>query len=304
VVVFVGCAGYIATSFVWSEIIDVLRGADLPFLLLGGTTSILVFWLLRTARWQQLLRNLGIGVSFRRLYFWNVLTLGLALVTPMQSGELLKLRLLKRGANIDLSLGLATFAAERIADIGVLAVLALVALPLRRSADDLTVMSGIIGSVVVVSVVLRALTVSRWLPALVRPFAEALHNSANTLPRIATLLALTAGCWCVTALGWQASLRSIGVDVDFIAVVALVCVVTIVNVLSFIPGGLGISEVSTTVFLVQLGVPQTQAQAGAVIVRVYGLIIIALSLLHLGVGRLGWPRLEDGSRVRLRPPSE
>jgi uncharacterized membrane protein YbhN (UPF0104 family) len=266
--------------------------------MLGGVGSILTVWLLRTARWQGLLRNLGLRVSFGQLYFWNALSLGLAVVTPMQSGELLKLRLLRQEARVDLTRGLATFATERIADMGVLALLALVAVPLRRSVSDLTVILAIFGSVMVAALLLRALARSRWLPALLRPFATALQDCADTLPRMATLLALTVGCWCVTAVGWQACLGSIGVELDFIAAVALVCVVTIVNVLSFIPGGLGISEVSTAVFLLQLGIPDTQAQAGAVIIRVYGLILVALSLLHLGLGQIPWLRLPQAADDR------
>lgn len=279
------CAAYVAATFTWSEIATVLGRADLGLLLVAGYGSILLVWLARTARWQALLRSLGIRVRFRDLYLCNAIALGLATVTPAQSGELLKLRLVKRYASVDLTRGLATFGAERVADLLVLAALALGALALQGSSRDLPALGAVLATIVAATLLGWAIGRSGRLPRRLRPFAVALGDSAGTTAAKVTLLALTVVGWCATAFGWQACLASVGIDLTFVQAVGLVCLVTVANVLSLVPGGLGVSEVGVTAFLLGLDVPLSQAQAGALVIRVYGLMFLALSLLHLAAAQ-------------------
>ena len=64
------------------------------------------------------------------------------------------------------------------------------------------------------------------------------------------------------------------------------------TLLSLIPGGIGVAEVLTIEALVAMGIAPAAAQAGALILRLYGLIGIVFGLCHLMV----WPFLGRASR--------
>lgn len=282
------CLAYVGATFAWSSVSAALGAADLLLLVGGGGGSILAVWLTRTLRWHLLVRQLGLQVRFRDLYYCTALALGLATVTPLQSGELIKLRLLRRYTAVDLTQGLGTFAAERAADLLVIALFALAAMlllpPLMVTRFELV---PILGVLAIAALVLNPPVATRLLPKRARGLLAALSSTRST-PGVRTrLFLLTVVCWGTTAAGWQVSLRSVGVEIDLVQSVALVCVVTLVNVLSLVPGGLGVSEVSTAAFLGQLGISAPEAQAGALAIRVYGLMILVLSVFHLLVVS-GW----------------
>ena len=139
---------------------------------------------------------------------------------------------------------------------------------------------------VVVAIVAGAVALQRasdlgWVPARLRPLVTALNACAATWMAKVGVLGWTLTCWMATAIGWQLCLRSVGVELGFMQAISLVCGVTLVTVLSLIPGGLGASELGTVAMLVQFDVPIAEAQAAAVILRVYGVMFILLSLLHV-----------------------
>ena len=59
-------------------------------------------------------------------------------------------------------------------------------------------------------------------------------------------------------------------------------VVALISILSLIPGGVGISEASTTQILIQYGLAAPAAQAGLLVLRSYFVLAIALGAAHLG----------------------
>jgi hypothetical protein len=68
--------------------------------------------------------------------------------------------------------------------------------------------------------------------------------------------------------------------------VALMSDVSLVSVLSPVPGGLGILEVSSAQIPTGFGFAAPAAQAGAPVIRSYSLVDIALDLGHLGEWQL------------------
>ena len=100
------------------------------------------------------------------------------------------------------------------------------------------------------------------------------------------MLALTVASWVLVGLGWQISLHAVGIDASLATVCWLVSLVTLGTLASFIPGGIGIAEVITIEVLAGLQASPAIAQAGALILRAYGLIGIAFGLVHLLVWAL------------------
>jgi len=73
-----------------------------------------------------LLQSLGITISFRHIYISSALSMSIALLTPLMSGEILKIELLKREGIIDRTPGYTTFALEKALDSIMLLLLGLV----------------------------------------------------------------------------------------------------------------------------------------------------------------------------------
>jgi uncharacterized membrane protein YbhN (UPF0104 family) len=50
--------------------------------------------------------------------------------------------------------------------------------------------------------------------------------------------------------------------------------------MSFVPGAVGVSEISISTILTKMGIENSLAQTGAIAVRGYALVILVLTLLH------------------------
>jgi uncharacterized membrane protein YbhN (UPF0104 family) len=100
------------------------------------------------------------------------------------------------------------------------------------------------------------------------------------------------------ALGWQACFAAVSLHLELATVLSLSALVALVNLLSLVPGGIGVAELGISVALTRLGVPAVQAQAAALSIRAYTLLIVAMALLHY----LAW-RLRERRPGRPPPPT-
>src|SRR5437867_234900 len=152
------CIRYIFVRFQWSKIIRILQSADLVWLLVGGTSSILIYWFLRACRWSVILGNLGINIDFGTLYLCSAVSLSMAIVTPAQSGEMLKVELLKKRGLMERFPGYGSFIFERYIDSCAIVMLAIFGLSGRMTfvrKEILTlflglIMAGLLTAIVVV----------------------------------------------------------------------------------------------------------------------------------------------------------
>jgi len=106
-------------------------------------------------------------------------------------------------------------------------------------------------------------------------------NSVGSLKSLSIIMLLTIAGWFIIGFGWQITLNSIKIEIGFFETLAMVAVVSIINILSLIPGAIGISEVSISLYLgmaKQMSI--VEAQSGALIIRLYGLMIIILGIIH------------------------
>ncbi|HYA41081.1 MAG TPA: hypothetical protein VEF34_07240, partial [Syntrophobacteraceae bacterium] len=77
-----------------------------------------------------------------------------------------------------------------------------------------------------------------------------------------------------------------GVQIAFFKTLALMSIVTLVSILSLIPGGLGISEAGSSQVLIWLGFASTAAQTGTLVLRSYSIIAIVLGVGHIVVWKM------------------
>jgi glycosyltransferase 2 family protein len=218
-------------------------------------------YLLRFVRWQLYLRrqDVRVPIGSSALVFGAGLSLS---ITPGKLGELVKSYLLREMHDVPATLTAPIVVAERVTDLIALLVLAISGVAAYGLAPTLVAVAG---AIVAVGLVLLAWTrPTRALidfvtgPAKMRRLREPLHETLGhlaTLCRPATLVVATAiaipawGCECV---GFALICNAFpGAHVELGLAAAIYAGTTIAGALSFLPGGLGVTEGAMTLALVE-----------------------------------------------------
>ncbi len=294
---------YIGRTFRWKEIGHALQNVNLTVLVLGGGASIVLYWMLRTLRWHILLQRTNTSVPLLDLYLCTAVSLSFALFTPLQSGEMLKIELLKRYGMISRSPGYGSFLVERALDLTT--VLAMACLSLLTTLNILPnrayayyFISGLAIVCIAGLLILRKLRLKG-------PAQQMLDHMRECVRDVSTFLlvtVITCASWASVAFSWQIFLDSASVHLSFSQSIAMMSVVALISILSLIPGGLAITEAGSSEVLLRFGFVPAMAQAGALVLRSYSVIAIVLGALHLGLWKV--VRMQRGSRRRDVPPRD
>ena len=277
------CIYYIINSFQWEQIWQVLKQANLFIFFVGSITTLILYWLTRCLRWYVILRNENKSVSFFRLYLYTAIAVGFSTITPFQAGEALKVELLKKHDAARVS-GYTGFAIEKILDILFILLFALIGLNAEFNAKFKIYIYIVVAGLIFFSIFFFALV-------FLLPYKklDKLRQALKERVKIGVLVQaslLTFISWILTAVGWHLVLQSIGIYLDLHQIALLLSLTTLVGIISFVPGGVGVSEISISQILIKLGYETSLAQAGALAIRGYALVIIALAIIHLIVLQL------------------
>lgn len=298
-VIFVACAWYVAVSFEWKSIWEVVSRANLAWLLLGGGVSIIIYWVLRAARWYLLVRSLGVRIRFVDLYLCSTVSLSLSIFTPLSSGETIKVELLKKHGALTRSEGYGSFLLERGLDLFVVVVIGCVSLLSRFGFLHGRSTAYWVLAVAVFAGALGLFTLRRVrLRGRLGEVIGCMTSCVNDWRTISCVAVLTLASWCTVGLSWEILLHSIGINLGFADAMALMSLVALVSILSFIPGGLGISEAGISQVLTRFGYDAVTAQSGAVILRSYTIMVGLLGIIHLVLWRLENARRRSGIEGR------
>ena len=284
------CSVYIARNFQWREAFTLVSGANLAWFLAGGGGGVIGFWLMRTLRWRLLLRETQPHVPLVDLYLCSAVALSLSVFTPFQSGELLKVELLKKYGHVGRLPGYSTLLLERIADFYAVIAIGIIALATRLGSashvDAAWLALLLLGMPVAAYLLLHRLRVIGRVGQVVNQ----IQSSVSSPTALCMLLILTFLSWTMSALAWQACFLSLSIALGFSDMLGLLSIITLVTIASFIPGGLGVAEAGVTELLIGYGISTPLAQAGALILRALSLLIVAMGLFHwLWLG-LKWKR--------------
>src|SRR5207245_1660490 len=100
----------------WRDAGSLLANAKLVWFVAGGVSGSVAHWLIRAFRWRFLLRRMQVKVDLLDAYLCSGVALGLAVFTPGQSGEVLKVELLRRYHGVGRMAGYSALFVERIVD--------------------------------------------------------------------------------------------------------------------------------------------------------------------------------------------
>lgn len=271
-----------------------------------ATPFVLLTYLVRYWRWDWLLRRQGHQTP--PLRGLGAYLAGFALTaTPGKAGELLRLRYFAR-MGVPPQNSLATFVFERASDLLVILLLSLLAAPLfptlgMMAAIVLTFV-GLLFAVARWPAALRSLGLLgqrmpwAWMRRLVALALGAAHELRQCLTLPAMVRSVCSGgvAWGLTSAVFLWICWKLDINLPSGVAWGIYPLAMLVGALSFVPGGVGTTELAIVLMLRQLGVSPPEAWAAAIAVRLVTL------WFAVGVGFLAMLAMEL-SRSGERSPS-
>jgi glycosyltransferase 2 family protein len=298
------------------ELADALRGFDLVWLvpILG-----LAFlnYVVRFFRWQYYLRVVGLRVETRRSL--GIFFSGLAMsVTPGKIGELFKCLMLKREIDAPYARSVPVVINERLTDL--VAIVVLAGLGVARYPTGRVVFAAGVAAMVVAIVVLAFSPhlAERLGPWLAHRFArEGMADSATEMGRVFVRLLrpgplalgtlLGVGAWFAECVAFRLVFVGLGyTDISLFEATFIYALATLAGAVSFLPGGLGVTEATMAGLLALFEIPKQTAAAATLIIRActlwfavaLGVVSYALHMRRYGGGAAVSP---DGDRAAPPP---
>jgi uncharacterized protein (TIRG00374 family) len=296
-----GVAVYVGFS-IWADVgrVGEALGAFSWWAGLGACVLALGNYAIRFGRWQYYLHVLGLKVGARDSA--GVFLAGFALtVTPGKLGEAVKALLLRASHGISATRTAPIVIAERVTDLVALLLLALVGVfTFDVDRRFLVVGAGlVVAGLLVISVdplARGAIAIAARLP-LLRRFAHRMdefhaHTAVLLAPRpLLAASAIAVAAWFLECIAFWLVVRGFpGAAIDMRSATFIYAAMTVAGALSFLPGGLGVTEAGMLALLVRfaIGVDRGTAAAATFITRASTLwfaVAIGLPALLLYVRR-------------------
>lgn len=259
-----------------------LERVSLVHLFVYGGLSIMLYWMIRALRWHLLLKRTNTIVPFFDLYMCTAVTLSFSIFTPLQSGEVLKVELLKKYGMIQRFPGYGSFLVERAIDLAtVLTIAGISLITTLNILSDRSYAVYLIAAVICCGVLGIYLLYRLRLTGKAQQLLDCMNQCIGSASGLLWVTFITCVSWASVALSWDILLDCGSLQLDFPKTLALMSIVTLISILSLIPGGLGISEAGTSQVLIWFGFVPSAAQTGTLMLRSYSIIAIALGVAHL-----------------------
>jgi uncharacterized protein (TIRG00374 family) len=273
-------------------------GAFTPALILPVLGLTLANYALRFVKWHYLLGRAGVEVSrgHSLLVFLSGFSMG---ITPGKLGELIKSYLLRLSHGVPMTRTAPVVIAERIADLLALLVLSLAGIFTYASDGRIRGlllvcglfvigMTAVLASQRLLEGLARALGRVRPLAGVARRLVDFAHPMAALLTPVPLLLntLLSLAAWLCECVGFYLVIQALpGAAAPLTLAVFIYAATTILGALSFLPGGLGVTEGSMTLLLVKLasGLTRSAAIAATLVIRLctlwFAVVVGLLALL-------------------------
>jgi uncharacterized membrane protein YbhN (UPF0104 family) len=271
-------------AFDWALAIAALARID-PWSLLPWLALIcLGIYAASTARWIALNGLPWRWRVLRDVQSYVAISIAIGLATPMQVGEALKVKY-ARDSGVSLGASATKLVLERLLDLACVAALVGAGLLQRLGVPPAL-------ALLLLALPLLVLTLSVLVPLRLRDGSRIAGWIGPPLPigAVCVTAIATAAKWALTLWLWLSLLAAIGITPGIWQGMMLVGLVALAGIVSMVPAGLGVQEVSAAVLLAAMGYPAGQAEAGALALRLLLPVMLVVGLAH-------WPLLRR--RVRL-----
>lgn len=249
------------------KIADTLSQTNLIYILLA-----LTFWfigsIVRTGRWDYLLRRTGIDVNFPRLMKYYICSMSISNLSPAKTGDPVRAVFLKKIEKESFSKGLGSIFAERIFDIITLALISLISLWMLAAQSlwikrvylaigiyALFIFFGLYlafspkklewflgGIVSLFSFIPKVGRLEDKLESFSKNLRKSLKIYGNPLTILISIL-FSSMVWIMNSFLVKMVFLSLGLDVSFLVILATYSTGILVGLLTLLPGALGSSEI-------------------------------------------------------------
>jgi uncharacterized protein (TIRG00374 family) len=246
----------------------------------------------RFFKWEYYLKI--IDVKLHKLDSLSIFMSGLIMsITPGKMGELLKSYLVKQVNGTSISKTAPIVFAERATDFLSLTILALAGAYFYEYGKNIIIIIGLIiltGLIIIsnkklfykiISIISNFSFISKHILKI-----RTAYESSSKLLSITPLLLMTllsVVSWGFECFGYYLILTNFEMEIDVLWAIFSYSFATIVGALSMLPGGLGVTEGSLTLMLVQKGLSEHNAFAATFIVRAvtlwFAVLVGAISVL-------------------------
>jgi uncharacterized protein (TIRG00374 family) len=273
---------------------------------------------LRWLKWEYYLRRLALGAGVGRLDSALIFCSGMVMsVTPGKVGEVFKSYLLKRVNGVAVSRSAPIVLAERLTDG--LAMLLLMALGLTLypparpvfAALVIATFAGILVlqyrqlSLALIGGVSRAPLGAKVAPKLLTVYESTAQLLNWRVLGVSTLISFISwGCECLAFYYVLVGLGVEGTALLALQATFIFAASTLFGLVSLLPGGLGVSEVTSAGMLVAIvGLPASAATTATILIRFctlwFGVLVGVVALAWFGrrYGEDGGERLQDTAEV-------
>jgi uncharacterized membrane protein YbhN (UPF0104 family) len=272
------------SHFQWRDVFAQLRGVDFVRLAIEVWIVHFAYVVVRAWRWRIAIRHANPSMSFLDFYWITAIVVSLSILTPGQFGEALKVELLKRRGLMNRLPGLGAFVLERLLDLLVVAGMGLGGFVFGSGLAKRHANIGIGAAVLVVLALLALYILLRFDPGgRASHWLVSMRSGTNSPGSWIAMALLTICSWALVTAGWLIVLAAVQIHLSVVGAVWLISLVTLGVLLSFIPGGVGISEVLAAAALTNMGILSGTAQTGALMLRMYALMVVLFGLAHLAV---------------------
>lgn len=271
-------------------VLAALRRVGSPVLVAIFALSLLNY-LLRFWRWQRYIAAFGHGLPWWRHFLYYLAGFTLT-VTPGKAGEAVR-SLYLHSHGVSYAQSLAALFVERLLDVLAMSLLALLILLARPDYAWLVVIAWVL------TLGLGWLVTRAWLPGKLRGWAQQ-HRHGHHFERLARLLdsaavllrpgyllfglGLGVLSWGLEGFSLYLLAHDVGIGIGLATGIGIYAIAVLAGALSFLPGGLGGTEVVMGALLVAFGADSASAVAITLLCRIATLwFAVAIGGVAVGV---------------------
>lgn len=286
-----GALAFLVRGIAWSQIGSTLRGARLS--LLAATVGLnALLMLAKSVRLRLLLKR---QASLQICFLANLTSSAINNVTPLRGGDVARLWMLERHAQVTKTIAVMVALSERLFEILTLAALATVATwvaPAQRWAAVASPL--LLFGAIVIFILARLAGAQRSSAALAKETSGLASGLARLWMRIKpgigilrsrgvtqASLGLSTVAWVLEAGMVLLTARSLGLEIGFPLAIVLLLGINLALVLPSIPAGAGVFEAGATLVLLMAGFGKEEAVAFAVLY--HAVQVIPVTLIGAGI---------------------
>lgn len=267
---FLFCGGYIFLFFDWVNILNQIGSVNFAHFFFNIFFIHISYVLVRAIRLMVLVGYFNPLCKIFSAYIVTAVFVGVASFTPGQIGEMGKIEILNRYGNIDRKDGVLIFFIEKVFDLFAILSFFLFGILFADLFFHINFAIKILFSSVLI--LFSILIFNR----IKLKFFYRYNINTYFYVFIITLLS-----WVLVGFAWKISFSGVGIELSIVDVFIHISFVTLGSLLSFVPGGIGISEVLISEILSKAGIGASQAQSAALMIRIYGIFTLVFGVIHI-----------------------